>query len=72
MGMGNLGLPREEHTNWLYWSVLKTYSNILTEQVIFRNTYVYTHLHKNNKRRGCNFGGEWEGLEGRREGKNVI
>lgn len=48
--VGEIVIPREEHTKWLSnakWSVLKTHtSNIVhTEQVILRNTYANTYMY---------------------------
>jgi hypothetical protein len=47
--VGEIVLPREEHTNWLSntkWSALKPHpsSSMQTEQGIVRNEYVYRYI----------------------------
>jgi hypothetical protein len=71
--VGEIVFPREEHTNWLSntkWSVLKPYiymSNMQTEQVIYRNIYVYTYMHATiiGEKRDYTFKSEKGGLCGR-------
>lgn len=68
--MREMVCPREEHTYQLFnaqWSALKTYIQVTciwTQQVIFRNIYVYIHIcmHKNDGKRGHEFQGEQGGV----------